>query len=346
LTQQDHVESKAEEKSGGTPIRAKAGPDVTSQARAVLSLQNTAGNRATARLLAAPAKKAPLQRTPLSGLSVQRDELADAIASEWGSDTAVPYQSLAKMFVNSFRAMGKEPVEEPEKRSDTGKAGDETAGTETRANEVAKTKEPKTTLTKDQLKRKVREKRRQVKESEKRFLEGPSKRERELESLELREQRADLRLRQKALTAGKSPDKLALDEREEQLKAREDERDLADKLKKEERTLRGPQTELGRANQAKRAELDKLKEEDKQRKKEQADRLQKQKKLDALKRKLSGQLTPQEQADQDLQDQLDDLEQKQKDADKMRKFERERTPLNPEGKSLTKLMAGKRYWRG
>ncbi len=107
--QQDHVESKADEKSGRAPARAKTSPDLPSQARAVLNLQNTAGNRAMARILTPPAKAAPLQRAALSPVPVQRDELMDAIRTAYGESEVLPLEKLARMIVGSLRAWPAEP---------------------------------------------------------------------------------------------------------------------------------------------------------------------------------------------------------------------------------------------
>src|SRR5262249_45406209 len=107
--QQDHVESRAEEKSGSGPARAKTVSELTSQARTVLNLQHAAGNRAMARFLAPPARAVPVQRAALSPVAVQRDELTDAIReviSEDDGGEEVVFPALAQTLVHSWRANG------------------------------------------------------------------------------------------------------------------------------------------------------------------------------------------------------------------------------------------------
>jgi hypothetical protein len=319
--QQDHVDSRAEEKSGGAPARAKASPDVTSQARAVLNLQNTAGNRAMAQILAPPAKKVSSPRPALGPVSVQRDELTDAIQNEIGPSLVVNYQSLAQMLVRNWRASEKEPLGEPDKPSApkpvTDKTKDETglAGTET----ATATNVPKVPVTKESLAKR----RRELVEREKRLQGRPSVLELESQALERREKRAELKELERKL--GRKPSQLDIENsrEEDRLTALKGERTEAEKLRKEEAESLRPRTEGEKANAAKRAELDRAK---------------KRKELAEIKRKLSGRLTVSERADQTLEDELADAKKEQEDAEKMRQFERKRKPLNPQGKSLTELL--------
>ena len=111
------------------------------------------------------------------------------------------------------------------------------------------------------------------------------------------------------------------------------------KLDEEEAELLRPETEGEKANEAKRAKLDEVKK----RKEAGKDRVKKRKQVEELKRKLSGRLTLEERADRELEDQLADLKKEQEDAEKMRQFERQRKPLNPQGQSLTQILGGRRF---
>src|ERR1700746_2211776 len=120
--QQDHAESKAEEKSPGAPGRGKASPEATAQARAVLNLQHTAGNRATARILGSPASGAAVQRTASGAVSVQRDEWTDALRKELGSSRVIDFEALAKTLV---RATGAKQPSDREPKTGTEKSKEE-----------------------------------------------------------------------------------------------------------------------------------------------------------------------------------------------------------------------------
>ena len=175
--QQDHVESRAEENSGRAPARAKASPDLNPQARAVLNLQHTAGNRAMARILAPPAKGVPVQRAAFSPVTVQRDELMDAIRTAYGQGEVLPVEKLARAIVGSLRASDRESGEEPEKRSDTEKPKKEETGQTEKQTVKVKEADGVTQLPLDEGA--LAKKRKELHAREKSLREGPSRLERQ-----------------------------------------------------------------------------------------------------------------------------------------------------------------------
>jgi trichoplein keratin filament-binding protein len=197
--------------------------------------------------------------------------------------------------------------------------------------------EPSTTvpLTKEALAKK----RQELHAREKSIREGPSRLEKQRDALKLREDRVKLDEQERALRRPKSPEEMEMLERGERLTALENEQTEAERLRKEEAELLRPESEGEKANQAKKAKLDEIKK----RKEGDQDRAKKRKQIEEMKRKLSGQLTPEERADQELEDELAALKKEQDEAAKMRQFERERKPLNPQGKSLTQILGGRRF---
>jgi hypothetical protein len=325
--QQDHVESRAEEKSAGAPARAKASPDLTSQARAVLNLQHTAGNRAMARILAPSAQPVPLQRAAVSPVTVQRDELLDELRKAYGSSEDLPLERLAHMIVAPLRGSDRQPVEGSEKASDTAKTKKKESDP-TKLAEKAKKSADAELLSSDEL----ANKRTSLEEKEKALRERPEALDDQQYELGRREKRLKLDKRERVLGRKRSPDQDDHIVRDVRLTALENEQAEADKLTKEEAELDRPKTKGEQANEARRAKL----EEAKKSKKAEEDRAEKRKEIEELKRKVSGQLTPEERADQELEDQLSFLKKEQE-------FERKRRPLNPQGESLTKLMGKRRF---
>lgn len=298
--QQDHAESKAEEKSPGAPGRGKASPEVTAPARAVLNLQHTAGNRATARILGAPAPGPAVQRTASGAVSVQRDEWTDALKKELGTSRVIPFEALAKTLVRAHReSSGGQPKAVTDK---SGEKSGAVTGSKPGKVEGGKAEAGSTEPVTDKS---VADKRADLRSLEERLRKGPSKLELENEELD------------------------------RQLKALKAEETESESLREREAGLRHQPSAAEKANQAKKAELD---------------RLEKRQKIAELKRKTSGRLTFRERADRELEDQLKELEDQQSKAEELRKWERKRKPLNPEGKSLSELMKGgpgrPRVWRG
>jgi hypothetical protein len=291
--QQDHAESKAEEKSPGAPGRGKVSPEVTAQARAVLNLQRTAGNRAMARILGAPAGGATVLRTASDAVSVQRDEWTDALKKELGTSRVIPFEALAKTLVRAHReSPGGQPKAVTDKSGE--KSGDVT-GSKLGKVEGGKAEAGSTEPVTDKS---VADKRLEMRSLEERLQKGPSKLELENEELD------------------------------RQLRALRAEQAQSESLRAREAGLLHQPSAAEKANQTKKAELD---------------RIERRQELAEAKRKLSGRLTPEEQADRDLDEQFEQLKKHQALAE----FERQRKPLNPRGKSLPELMkGGPRVWRG
>jgi hypothetical protein len=331
--QQDHVESKSEEKAGGNPARAKVTPEVTSQARAVLKLQNTVGNRALAGILAPAAKNAPLQRSALSAVSVQRDELMEAIKSEYGQTVNFPLERLAKIIVSSLRASEREPVEETSD-ADKAKKTDKSTKEDVRRAEKRAVKldeTPKAPLSKDELAKK----RKGLEAREKALSERPSDLDKEAKELTVFEEKVKLEEQERALEGQEGlPDELL--NRRVRLAALKKEKANTEALRQEEAELNLPKTKGEQANEATRARLDEIKN----RKKAEDDRADKRKQLAEMKAKLerqrSGQLTPEEKEDQQLEDDLAWTKKEQE-------FERQRKPLNEAGLGLGQILKGRRF---
>jgi hypothetical protein len=318
--QQEHAESKAEEKSPGAPARGKTNSEAASQARAVLNLQHAAGNRATARILGAPAGGATVQRTAaLGAVSVQRDEWTDALKKELGTSRVIDFEALAKTLVRAHKESAGGKLKAVTDKSNE-KSG-EVTGTKPEKAESGKveagTKAPisKTSLVKEKASLRARETR---------FQRGPSKLEKEKADLERQGKKLELR----ELRRGPSKEETELRDLNEQVEALKAEQAQSESLRVREAKLRHRPTAAEKANEAKKAELD---------------RLERRQQLDELKRKMAGRLTPEEQADRDLDEQFEQLKKHQELAE----FERQRKPLNPRGKSLSELKkGGPRVWRG
>ena len=104
----DHAVSKTEGKSAGVPGRGKAGSHLRSGARSVLNLQNAAGNRAVARMLTEPASDVSATAA-VAPVSVQRDELVDALKREMGGQE-VDFRQLAQTLLRNSEALAKGPM--------------------------------------------------------------------------------------------------------------------------------------------------------------------------------------------------------------------------------------------
>lgn len=347
--QQDHVDSKTEEKPAGTPIRGKSGPELTSQARAILRMQTAAGNRAMARVLADPAGGASVQRTATAGLSVQRDEWADALKRVLektpGVKQGLNLEELAQVLVGAYKSGGGQPLVGPKASPvpETAKAKPE--------GEVAKltgetTTKPEAELSDEEFQNQVNAKKEALAKREKGPSEARLKAEKEMESLNAQEKRLGLQKRQQLLKRGKSPEERLLEQSDARLTAREQAAKDAEELRQSEAEARRPQTYQERANQATKERIDRLNK----RKEENKARLAKRQELGELRRKASGRLTPQEVADQRLEDELEDLKKDAADKEEMRKWQRKAKPLNPGKKTLAELMKGSdknpRVWRG
>jgi hypothetical protein len=285
-----------------------------------------------ARILGDPARKAPRSPRAQNAVTVQRDELTDAIQSEIGRGRVVDYQALAKMLVRSWQATDKDSFDAEPKKAVKEKEKDKSDKTKA-DKEAAKSSDVTKAPVDDKA---VAKKRLAVEARERRAKEGASDLEKESEDLDVRQARLDLG----DIGRKKTPHELEL----EKLEGLKKERTEEESLRKEEEELRRPRTAREKANLAKRAELDKAKK----RMAASDERAKKREELDELKRKLSGRLTLSERADRKLDDELAYLKKEQEEAEERRKFEleRERNPLNPQGKKLSELMRGPRVWKG
>jgi hypothetical protein len=309
----DHAESKTVGESANSTSRAKGGPAQSAKARAVLSLQNQAGNRALAQLLGPAANKVNGPRAGQGALSVQRDAWTDALEKELGTAQKIDFDALARALVRTSRARGVEPSVEP-KKSVPAKPG-ESSGTGTSATGTSPEGSAVPISETSVAHRKAA-----LAEREKRLeAGGATDLERENQRLDLRDQTLKL----KELRRPKTPLEMAIRDKDEERQGLEQEQTEAESLRQREKKLRHQPTKGEKANAANKARLD-----DEEKRKE----------IDELKRKLSGELTPEEKSAQELDDQLEDLKKQQQDAEAERKWERKRKPLNPDNKSLSQLL--------
>jgi hypothetical protein len=362
----DHAVSQTGAKSAGSAARGKASSSQSAKVRAVLRLQNAAGNRAVAGILTDPATSMSVQRTALDPVSVQREDFLEILNAERG-DQQLNLHELARAVIRLTRNAPSEQSVEPKKASAPEKAANETTATKAKAKEgekaapvAAGTTAQPTTMAELRLREKLAkgekltpeeqtlkdkkdeeealgkkrvevealEKEKALRERRRKLREGLTPEERSAKDLEEREKQVDFEEREKKLRWGPTSEERRAQKRDADLAALEKRNELSERQRK----LRLRPTAMEKRNEAKEAELNRLEE-----------RQKKQKEMAELKRKLSGRLTPEEQRDRDLEDQLEDLKEQQKQKEAMRKHMRAvNKPLNPKGRNLGQLLGGRK----
>ncbi len=253
----DHAVSKTEAKSAGAP-RGKAGPQLPSGARSVLDLQNAAGNRAVARMLTAPPSRVSVPgagrdasaSAAVAPVSVQRDELVDALKREMGGQE-VDFRQLAQTLLRGSETLAKGTTTPPKdnklaaKEKEAGTTATITTGTKLRTAGLAGAG----LLTVEELRKRERQLRRPLTTRE---LAARAKHE-ELEEVEQQQDKADeLRQREAKLRRGRTPREIANEKKKAELDAFERERELRRELTPAEIAARDKKDELDDLEQKKK----------------------------------------------------------------------------------------------
>jgi hypothetical protein len=245
----DHEVSKTgktEGKATGAPARGKAGSHLRSNVRSVLDLQNAAGNRAVARMLTAPASAISAGRAgrdssataPIAPVTVQRDELVDALKREMGGEE-VNFRQLAQTLLRRSETLAKGPMT-PVKENELA-VKDKEAGTTATTTTAMKLRTAGLAgaglLPMEELLKREKELRRPVTREEK----AARDKQEELLEVEKRQDKADeLRVRETTLRRKLTPAEIAARDKKDELDDLEKEQKDAEELRQFERKRKKP----------------------------------------------------------------------------------------------------------